>query len=74
MSLKAFGIIDEILDIGHCEEPDWKARKKSSQHQDKPVGLPFQDNSPESIMSQLFFACTIKPIAKNHFCKGILVF
>ena len=48
---KAFGIIDEILDIDHCEEPDWKARKKSSQHQDKPVGLPFQDNSPESIMS-----------------------
>ena len=48
---KAFGIIDEILDIDHCEEPDWKARKKSSQHQDKPGGLPFQDNSPESIMS-----------------------
>ena len=55
MSLKAFGIIDEILDIGHCEEPDWKARKKSSQHQDKPGGLPFQDNSPESIMSQSLF-------------------
>ena len=52
MSLKAFCIIDEILDIGHCEEPDWKARKKSSQPiQDKPGGLPFQDNSPESIMS-----------------------
>ena len=48
-------IIDEILDIGHCEEPDWKARKKSSQHQDKPVGLPFQDNSPESIMSQKIY-------------------
>ena len=59
---KAFGIIDEILDIDHGEKPDWKARKKGAQHQDKPVGLPFQDNSPESIMSPSLLAVRARSV------------
>ena len=63
---KAFGIIDEILDIDHGEKPDWKAKKKGAQHQDKPVGLPLQDNSPESIMSLHFYESEIHNNPLHH--------